>query len=124
MLLLGIGVGYVMMLRRDLAGIWPAPGWTSAHTHLILVGAVIELIVGTAWWLFPRPPKGTPQAPEGAIRAAWWFLTVGTLVRAAGELAVAPLVSVGGGTAQLAGMVLVVVGLRRRVVPSRVGARD
>jgi len=121
MLLVGVGLGYLMLVRRDLFGAWPDRGMISAHTHLILVGAVIQLIVGTAWWLFPRPPRAAPQASEGAVRAAWWFLTPGTLMRAGGELWGLSLASLLGGTGQLLGMVLVVVALRRRVVPSRIG---
>jgi hypothetical protein len=121
MLLVGVGLGYLMLVRRDLLGLWPDRGMISAHTHLILVGAVIQLIVGTAWWLFPRPPRAEPQAPEGAVRAAWWCLTSGTLLRAGGELWGLPVASLLGGTAQVIGMVLVVIALRRRVVPSRLG---
>jgi hypothetical protein len=120
MLLLGVGLGYLMLIRRDLLGMWPSRGIISAHTHLILVGGVIQLIVGTAWWLFPRPPRSQPQAPETAVRAAWWCLTLGTLARATGELLVEPIPSLLGGTGQLLGMVLVVIALRRRVVPARI----
>jgi hypothetical protein len=123
MLMLGIGLGLVLLVRRELWGVWPHPGLVSAHTHLILVGAVIELIIGTAWWLFPRPARTDPQAPEGAVILAWWCLTAGTLARAAAEsapglaLGSLPWLAVGGGSLQVAGLAAAVVALRRRVRP-------
>lgn len=125
LLLLGISIGLALLVRRELWGVWPHPGLVSAHTHLILVGAVIQLIIGTAWWLFPRPGREEPQAPESAVRLAWWGLTLGTLVRAGAESAPAigigswPLAAVGGGLLQAAGMAAAVLALRRRVRPGR-----
>jgi hypothetical protein len=119
MLLLGVVLGYLMLLRRDLWGVFPSPGWRSAHTHLIMVGAVLQLIIGTAWWLFPRPPRDAPQAPEAALHATWWALTLGTLLRAGAEIATWPPGALLGGTCQVVGITAALVGLRRRVVPSR-----
>jgi hypothetical protein len=125
MLVLGIGIGFALLVRRELWGVWPAPGLVSAHTHLILVGAVIQLIIGTAWWLFPRPARADPQAPVGAVHLAWWGLTLGTLLRAAAESAPAlglgrwPMVAVVGGALQMAGFAAAVIALRRRVRPGR-----
>jgi hypothetical protein len=125
MLLLGIALGFTMLVRRELWGIWPAPGLVSAHAHLILVGAVIELIIAVAWWMFPRPARSDPPASETAVHLAWWFLTVGTLARAFAEsapavgLATWPMVAVTGGAAQVAGLAAAVVALRRRVRPAR-----
>lgn len=121
--MLGIGIGLALLVRRELWGVGPHPGLVSAHTHLILVGAVIELIIGTAWWLFPRPARSDPQAPEQVVYLAWWCLTVGTLARACAESAPAlglhrwPLVAVAGGVLQVAGLAAAVLALRRRVRP-------
>lgn len=124
-LLLGVAVGFAMLLRRELWRLGPTPGLVSAHTHLILVGAVIQVIIGTAWWFFPRPSKQDPPASERAAYVAWWCLTFGTLVRAAAEATVGlggarmPLVIVAGGVLQVAGMIAAVVALRRRVRAGR-----
>ena len=56
-LLFGVGLGVYMLARRELAGVWPTPWWTSAHTHAILVGFVMMMILGVALWMFPRPAK-------------------------------------------------------------------
>ncbi len=122
MLLTGVALGLTMLVRRELLGVWPAPGQVSAHAHLILVGAVIQLIFGVAWWMFPRPLRTDPQPSEPMARLTWWLLTVGTLARALAEgiapAGTLPLVVVGGGLLQVLGMVAAVVALSRRVRPA------
>ena len=78
------GIAFLLIeLRQRLSG----PHVVSAHTHAILVGFVMMMILGVALWMFPRPAKEdvryTPRAAEGA----YWLLTVGTSVRIVGEVA-------------------------------------
>src|SRR5690606_27523725 len=54
---LGIALGLFMLVQRELWGIWPHPYLVSAHTHAVLVGFVMFLILGVGLWLFPRPEK-------------------------------------------------------------------
>lgn len=127
-LIAGVLLGFGLLVRRELWGRWPEPGMVSAHAHLILVGTVIELIVGVAWWFFPRPLRGDPPASLTAATVAWWALTVGTVARATGEAA-APAATGGalgiavviGGALQVTGLLAAVVALRRRVRPGREG---
>ncbi len=120
-MLLGVLFGFVLLVRRELWGITPHPHLASVHAHLILVGAVIQLIIGTAWWFFPRPGRNDPPASERAALLAWWFLTVGTLLRAGAETAAAiwmlraPQLVIAGGALQVGGMFAAVIALRRRV---------
>src|SRR4051812_11966181 len=82
----GILLGIWMLLRRELSSRFPSSYEVSAHTHLILVGFVMMMIFGVMLWLFPRPEKSdTRYRPERAS-LAYWLLTAGTIVRAAGEL--------------------------------------
>ena len=85
-----LGVGLVlggwMMVRRELGGVFPSPYLVSAHTHAILVGFVMLMILGVALWLFPRPEKGDVRYQPRIAEAAYWLVAVGTGVRVAGEL--------------------------------------
>src|SRR5690606_18795117 len=92
----------------------------SVHAHLILVGAVMQTIIGTALWMFPRPPRAQRRAFEWQAELAWWCLSGGTLIRAVAEwcrLGVPDLkwVVLGGGLLQSAGFLLGVVALRPRI---------
>jgi hypothetical protein len=56
-LVAGLLIGGYLLVRRELAGLHATPYEISAHTHLILVGFVMMMILGVALWLFPRPAK-------------------------------------------------------------------
>ena len=85
-LIFGVGLGVYMLARRELAGAWASPWWTSAHTHAILVGFVMMMILGVALWMFPRPAKEDTQFDPRLAEAAYWCVTLGTAVRVLGEL--------------------------------------
>ena len=85
-LALGLGLGLWMMARRELLDRFPTPYETSAHTHAILVGFVMLMILGVALWLFPRPDREDPRYRPALAELAYWLVTGGTGVRVAGEL--------------------------------------
>lgn len=113
-LVAGLLTGLYALVRRELFGVWPNRYIVSAHTHAVLVGFVIFLILGVALWLFPRAAKGDTRYRPERIAAAYWILTVATAARFLAELArgwrgVEPWLAwvvVLGGAGQVAGMLL------------------
>lgn len=85
-LAVGLAIGGWMMVRRELLGRFPTPHESSAHTHAILVGFVMMMILGVALWLFPRPDKSDTRYSPRTAETAYWLVTVGTAGRVAGEL--------------------------------------
>jgi uncharacterized protein involved in response to NO len=85
---LGIGllIGLWIMVQRELRGRVAGPYEVSAHTHAILVGFVMMMILGVALWLFPRPQRDDAQYRPAFAEAAYWLLTLGTAIRIAGEM--------------------------------------
>lgn len=85
---LGVGLllGGWMMARRELAATYPSPYLVSAHTHAILVGFVMLMILGVALWMFPRPAKDDVRYDPRFAEAAYWLVALGTGGRVAGEL--------------------------------------
>ncbi|MER3406798.1 MAG: hypothetical protein C4289_17855 [Chloroflexota bacterium] len=84
-LLAGLGLGGVLLGRRELQGVGPSPDLVSAHAHLILVGFVMMMILGVALWMFPRPERDDPRYHPALAEVSYWLVTFGTAVRAAGE---------------------------------------
>src|SRR6478672_4040958 len=80
-LLLGLALGIYMLAQRELQGVWPTPWWISAHTHAILVGFVMMMILGVALWMFPRPAKVDTRYDPRAPEAAYWLVAGGTALR-------------------------------------------
>ena len=87
-LFLGVGlvIGGWMIVQRELTGRPVSAYLTSAHTHAILVGFVMMMILGVALWMFPRPAKGDTRYRPNLAESAYWMLAGGTGVRVAGEL--------------------------------------
>lgn len=83
---IGLAIGLWGIVRRELYDRWPEQYLISAHTHAILVGFVMMMILGVALWLFPRPERGDTRYDPARAEAAYWLLTLGTAVRIAAEL--------------------------------------
>lgn len=75
-----------MLGRRELRGEWPSPYLTAAHSHVLLVGFVMFMILGVAAWLFPRPAQDDTLYRPALVEACYWLLLAGTLGRFAGEV--------------------------------------
>jgi len=130
-LVVGLLLGLWMMVQRELGGRVSGPYAVSAHTHAILVGFVMMMILGVALWLFPRPAKDdsryTPRAAEGA----YWLVTTGTAARVVGELmrpdvparwlGIAIVIS---GAFQVAGIALFFYTMWRRIRPAGSQTRE
>jgi heme/copper-type cytochrome/quinol oxidase subunit 1 len=110
-LALGLTLGVWMLVRREILGVFPHPSLVAAHTHAVLVGFGMFLILGVALWLFPRARKGDTRYSPRRIEVAYWMLVLGTggrflaeLARAARPEAWVPWAVVAGGTAQALGL--------------------
>lgn len=80
-LLLGIVTGVYMLFSKLYLNIWPHPELVSAHTHIILSGSVMMMIMGVALWFFPRPEKGDTLYKPELILVSYYLVTVSALVR-------------------------------------------
>ena len=88
-LFLGLLAGVWMSVDFNLLGHAVSPDVVSAHTHVVLVGSVMMMIMGVALWFFPRPATGDTKYSPDLIRAVYWTMTVSTIVRFAAQIAVA-----------------------------------
>ncbi len=84
MLVAGIGIGAAGLAEPA----WMTHERSVTHTHLLLVGWLINMVIGVAWWMFPRLP-GT-VAPVPWVFAGWAALNGGLLLRVALDLGRAP----------------------------------
>lgn len=112
-LMLGLVLGAVLLVRRELYGVFPNAHLATAHAHAVWVGFVMFLILGVALWLFPRAPKDDTRYRPERVAAAYWILLLATSARFGGEVARGWLdnlalrwVVVLGGVGQLIGLAL------------------
>jgi len=66
---------------------WSAPSTLiMAHTHIILIGGMMNMIIGVATWFFPRSKKGYKYYNPKFMWALYWVLAMATIGRFFAEL--------------------------------------
>jgi cbb3-type cytochrome oxidase subunit 1 len=121
-LLAGLLLGGWIIVAEFVAGRYPPRLFITAHVHLLLVGFMLMMVMGVATWMFPRPAKDDTRYRPELAEAVYWVMAVSTAVRAAAELwaglSPAPglrLAIAAGGLGQVAGTLLFIVNMWRRV---------
>lgn len=79
----GFLIGGTMLAYKALVGRAVPYQWVSIHVHALLVGFMVQLVIGVAYWMFPRV-KGHWYG-EGWAGVTWGLLNVGLLLRFLGE---------------------------------------
>ena len=80
-LILGIITGLHMSFAKYISGAGYTQELISAHTHIILVGSVMMMIMGVALWFFPRPEKDDKKYNPDLIWIVYWMMTIATTLR-------------------------------------------
>jgi hypothetical protein len=80
-LFLGILIGFLTFLSGRFPELAWISSWRTVHVHLILVGSIIQIIMGVALWMFPRrkEPPGWTTEREGM--PLYVGFNAGTVVR-------------------------------------------
>ena len=60
-------------------------GFSPVYFHLFMVGWVTQLIIGIAYWMFPKYSSEKPRGNEQLTWAAFWLINVGLLLRVVTE---------------------------------------
>ena len=121
-LLVGLALGSWMIVRQFIFGAFPPRLFISAHTHLVLVGFMLMIVMGVATWMFPRPARDDVRYRPELAAAVYWTMTAATALRATAEIvgAFTPapalrLAIVAGGLGQFVGTAMFVVNMWSRV---------
>jgi hypothetical protein len=69
----------VLNLPATIGALYPV------YLHLLMVGWVTQLIIGVAYWMFPKYSKERPRRSERLGWAVFGLLNVGLILRAFGE---------------------------------------
>jgi hypothetical protein len=83
-------VGALLMAALMLArSVFDLPGWVAVlrpvYLHLLMVGWVTQLIMGVAYWMFPKYSKEQPRGSEWLGWAVYALLNSGLIMRAVTE---------------------------------------
>lgn len=81
---MGFSLGAVLLVAK--AGfLAPLPPWFRAvHAEVLLFGWFVQLVLGVAWWIFPRHIEGHPRGDRRVMPAAFVLLNGGLVLYVAG----------------------------------------
>ena len=79
-----LGVWYQLEQWRPVFGAHPY--LIVVHVHLALMGGVIQMIMGVALWMFPKPAEGDPRWKPGRFELVYWLFVLGVVGRSTGEI--------------------------------------
>ena len=121
-LVAGLLLGGSITVSEFVWARYPPRLFVTAHVHLLLVGFMLMIVMGVATWMFPRPARDDARYRPALAEAVYWVMTVSTALRAVAELTapftsarVPRLIIAAAGLGQLAGTLLFVVTMWRRV---------
>ncbi|HEC23897.1 MAG TPA: hypothetical protein ENI95_13365 [Chloroflexi bacterium] len=61
------------------------PALGPVYFHLLMVGWVTQLIIGMAYWMFPKYSKERPRGSDALAWATYILLNAGLILRVIGE---------------------------------------
>jgi heme/copper-type cytochrome/quinol oxidase subunit 1 len=85
-LMLGLLSGLHMLYAMKITKSGFVPGMITAHTHMLLVGFVLMMIMGVALWFFPRAEKEDKRYNPALIWITYFLMSAGTLLRFSFEI--------------------------------------
>lgn len=83
--ILSLTLGIFLVL--DTAGLLalPVPGLFPSYIHFLVLGWVTQLIMGVAFWMFPKYSQQQPRRSESMGWVSYYCLNLGLILRLVGE---------------------------------------
>lgn len=79
----GMAMGSWMLVVQARRGYGPGAPWPALHAHVLLVGFLLLLVFGVAFWMFPKVSGQRPGREGGWV--AFGLLNAGLLLRLLAE---------------------------------------
>ena len=89
---LAAGVAMGALLLASKAAPLPAGVFRLFHMHseAVLIGWMVQLAMGVAWWILPKYPRLPERGPAAPVWAAWLLLNIGVVLAGIGRSVGAP----------------------------------
>ena len=84
---LAAGAAMGALLLASKAAPLPAGVFRLFHMHseAVLIGWMVQLAMGVAWWILPKFPRLPERGPAAPVWAAWLLLNVGVVLAGVGR---------------------------------------
>jgi len=122
-LLIGFALGAAILVNEAYpisARLW---SFTKLHLDCLLLGFMVQLALGVAFWILPRFMKGAPRGKESIAWAALALLNAGIVLAGLASVIAIPWLEICGRVLEMAGGLLFLVHAWRRLYASEVICR-
>ena len=84
---LAAGMAMGALLLASKAAPLPAGVFRLFHVHseAVLIGWMVQLAMGVAWWILPKFPRLPERGPAAPVWAAWLLLNIGVVLGGVGQ---------------------------------------
>ena len=121
-LLAGAAIGATMLAGKGLSSLVGALALLGVHQELMLIGWMVQMVLGVGFWIFPRLPGRAREEHSGFAALAAVLLNAGVLAACTGDLGSLGWITAAGRAAELAAVLLFLRIAWFRVRPYGLGA--
>lgn len=114
-LLLGFFFGALLLAQKGIPFYAPVWNLLPLHMEFLLVGWLIQLAMGVAFWIIPRFGSGASRGPVGLVWASYVLINTGILITLFQFWI--PVTVLIGQIAEVVAAILFVIGSWRRIKP-------
>jgi hypothetical protein len=105
-LVAGAAIGALMLSAKGIRALAGALALLPAHQELLLVGWMVQLVLGVGFWILPRLPGRAREADARSAALVALLLNLGVLAAAVGDVATWNAITVAGRAAELLAVLL------------------
>lgn len=116
-LLLGLTLGALMLANKGIPFAPRAWNLLGPHIEFLLLGWMLQLAMGVAFWILPRLGSGSPRGKELLIYSAFVLLNLGIWIGALRLYLEPSWLTVTGRILEASSVLLFVLGSWRRIKP-------
>lgn len=116
-LLLGLTLGALMLANKGIPFAPRAWNLLGPHIEFLLLGWMLQLAMGVAFWILPRLGSGSPRGKELLIYSAFVLLNLGIWIGALRLYLEPSWLTVTGRVLEASSVLLFVLGSWRRIKP-------
>ena len=119
-LLLGLTLGALMLANKGIPFAPRAWNLLGPHIEFLLLGWMLQMAMGVAFWILPRLGSGSPRGKEILIYSAFVLLNLGIWIGALRLYLEPSWLTVTGRILEASSVLLFVLGSWRRIKPREI----
>ncbi len=117
----GTSLGSVLLAVKGMPGRGPPSGALPLHIELLLIGWLVNLTLGVAYWILPKHARGRERGHPVPPWAAYLLLNAGVVIAGSAAPAGLPALLLAGRAAELSGVACFAAHAWSRVKPFGAG---